>query len=75
MRMLSNFQRNVFRSFRLYLIIVLGLLVAYFVYVILSRGLTYALSIENLEWFGTSFLLYSAIAALVAILTCLTSSD
>jgi len=66
---------NFFREFRLYLTIVFGLLVAYLVYITVTRGLSYALSMENLRWFGISLLLYSAIAALVAMLSSLTSSD
>jgi hypothetical protein len=66
---------NFFREFRLYLTIVFGLLVAYLVYITVTRGISYALSMENLRWFGISLLLYSAIAALVAMLSSFTSSD
>jgi len=70
--MVRNLRINFFRQFRLYLTIVFGLLAAYFVYVTATRGLSYALSMENLRWFGKSLLLYSAIAAIVATLTSLT---
>jgi hypothetical protein len=73
--LLRKLRMNFFREFRLYLTIVFGLLVAYLVYITVTRGLSYALSMENLRWFGISLLLYSAIAALVAMLSSLTSSD
>ena len=55
--------------------IVLGLLAAYFAYVVASHGSTVAFSIENLKWFGSSLVLYSAIAGLVAALACLSRTD
>jgi hypothetical protein len=70
-----NFQERFFRSFRMYLAIVLGLLSAYFVYVIASHGSTFAFSVENLKWFGSSLVFYSTVAGLVAALSCLTRTD
>ena len=70
-----KFQERFFRSFRMYLAIVIGLLSAYFVYVIASHGSTFAFSVENLKWFGSSLVFSSAMAGLVAALACLTSSD
>ena len=70
-----NFRERFFRNFCMYLAIVLGLLSAYFVYVIASHGSTFAFSVENLKWFGSSLLFYSAMAGLVAALDCLTRTD
>ena len=70
-----SFQERFFRSFRICLAIVLGLLSAYFVYVIASHGSTFAFSVENLKWFGSSLLFYPAMAGLVAALDCLTRTD
>ena len=55
----------------MYIAIVLGLLAGYFAYVVASHGSTYAFSVENLKWFGSSLALYSAMAGLVAALACL----
>jgi len=70
-----GFRRRFLKSFRLYSIVAVGLLAAYFVYVTISRGLPYAVSIENLRWFGLSFLFYFSIAALIAALATLSDSD
>jgi hypothetical protein len=72
-RMPRNLRMKFFREFRLYLAIAVSALAAYFAYVTVDRGWSYALSMENLRWFGVSLLLYSAIAALVATLTSLTN--
>ena len=73
--MLRNLRINFFKEFRLYLALLLATFAAYFVYITRTRGLSYALSMENLTWFGKSLLLYSAIAALVATVTSLAGSD
>ena len=73
--MLRNLRINFFKEFRLYLTLMLATFAAYFVYIMRTRGLSYALSMENLAWFGKTLLLFSAIAALVATLTSLAGSD
>jgi len=72
--MIKNLRINFFREFRLYLAILLGAFATYFAYITRNRGLSYALSMENLVWFGKSLLVLSALAALVATLS-LTGSD
>jgi hypothetical protein len=75
MGMRSSRRGTFLRQIRLYLIVVVGVLIAYFAYVTISRGFTYALSMENLRWFGVLLLIYSSIAALVATLMSLTKSE
>jgi hypothetical protein len=59
----------------LYLAIVLGLLSAYFVYVVASHGSAFAFSVDNLKWFGSPLASFSALAALIAALACLTRAE
>ena len=71
----SNFRKRFARNFRVYIAVVLACLSAYFAYVVVNRGVSGAVSVQNLKWFWTTLLYTSAIAGLIAALQGLAEGD
>jgi hypothetical protein len=70
-----NFWTRFLRNLHVYITSVLACLATYFVYVMMTRGVSGAFSAENLKWFGMTLLYTSALAGLVAALQGLADGD